>query len=179
MRISELHEHGLVDLLVPGEARRAVRVSAIGHGHLLLRLFGRPVGVGHGPAVLELLGGRAVTRLEGRMAPGGDPLALVFEPSEPDVLPQRRRSPRYTHDREVMLERDGGSAVGRVVDLSETGMRFRSAEAYRPEETVVDLDVVRGPGRLVRVQDPGEYALEFRGWPAVALERLRALIATD
>lgn len=116
--------------------------------------------------MLELVGGHAVGRVEGRLAPGGDPLALLFEPSEPDVLPQRRRAPRYPQDREVMLAREGTSAAGRVVDLSETGMRFRSAEAYRPDETVqVDLELVRGPGRLVRVQDAGEYALEFVDWP--------------
>lgn len=174
----ELREQGLVDLLVPGEPRRAVRVSAIGHGHVLLRLFGRPAQTGEGPAVLELVGGESVGRVEGRLAPGGDPLALVFEPSAPDdVLPQRRRAPRYPQDREVRLEREGTSAVGRVVDLSESGMRFRSAEAFRPDELVrVELETVSGPGRLVRVQDAGEFALEFADWPEPDRARLRALL---
>lgn len=177
---AELHEQGLVDLLVPGELRRAVRVSAIGHGHVLLRLFGAPSRRSDGPAVLELVGaGAPIERVEGRLAPGGDPLALVFEPSAPDaVLPQRRRAPRYPQDREVRLEREGTSAVGRVVDLSESGMRFRSAEDYRPEDTVtVDLDGVRGPARVVRVHDAGEYALELMGWPEADVARVRALLA--
>lgn len=174
----ELHEHGLVDLLVPGEARRAVRVAALGHGHVLLRLFGAPAQTGEGPAVLELVGGDSVGRVEGRLAPGADPLALLFEPSAPDALPQRRRAPRFPQDREVRLEREGTSAAGRVVDLSETGMRFRSAEAFRPEEAVtVDLETVRGPGRLVRVQDAGEYALELVDWPEADRASLRVLLA--
>ena len=176
---TELHEHGLVDLLVPGEARRAARVSAIGHGHVLLRLFGAPAQRGDGPAVLELVGaGNPVERVEGRLAQGGDPLALVFEPTAPDaVLPQRRRAPRYPQDREVRLEREGTSAVGRVVDLSESGMRFRSAEDYRPADALtVDLDVVRGPARVVRVHDAGEYALELTAWPEADVARLRELL---
>ena len=77
----------------------------------------------------------------------------------------------------MRLEREGTSAVGRVVDLSETGMRFRSAEAFWPDEVVsVELEAVRGPGRLVRVQDAGEYALEFAGWPEPDRARLRALL---
>ena len=40
----------------------------------------------------------------------------------------------------------------------------------------VDLDAVRGPARVVRGHDAGEYALELTDWPEADVARLRALL---
>lgn len=169
--MSPLREHGLVDLLVPGEERRSARVSAIGHGHLLLTLFGPPVGPEVGPettiAALELLGDRGVTRVEGRVGLGGDPRALTFEPSDPALLPQRRLAPRRALDAEVMIEREGGAAAtGRVVDVSETGIRVRSPEPLAAGQVVhvtfrAGDESLAATGRVVRSAEGGEHGVAF------------------
>jgi len=71
-----IREQGLVDLLVPGERRRAARVSAIGHGHVLLTLFGLPIETtltgrptdartSDDPEVDPLLGAGRIVRVQG------------------------------------------------------------------------------------------------------------------
>jgi hypothetical protein len=188
MSVSPILEHGLVDLLLPGAERRAARVKAIGHGHVLLTLFGEPVGSAVGPdataATLEVVGEAGVARVTGRVAHGGDPRALTFEPADPGVLPQRRSAPRVSLDRELLLERrPGGSATGRVVDVSEGGVRFRSAGGFELEQPVEvtfapdgDGRPLRGTGRVLRIDGEGLYAVEFARWPQAARRRLRRLI---
>lgn len=177
---SPIHEHGLVDLLLPGSERRAARVNAIGHGHLLLTLFGDPVGEEIGVAALELVGARGVDRVEGRVAHGGDPRTLTFEPLDPALLPQRRGAPRVEVDREVVLEYpDGASATGRTVDVSEGGLRFRCAEAFAPGQavTVVFGPELSGAGHVIRVQGDGEYAVAFDVVSPALRARLLELVA--
>ena len=191
MTTTLIREQGLVDLLIPGERRRAARVSAIGHGHVLLTLFGLPIEAtltgAPTDARIELVGDDGVSRLEGRIAHGGDPRALTFEPFDPAALPQRRSADRVELDRELLVERrTGASATARVVDISEGGVRFRSAAAFRLGHAVdlaftsddPDVDPLLGAGQIVRVQGDGEYAVEFGPWPEGELRRLRILLET-
>lgn len=185
--VSPILEHGLVDLLLPGAERRAARVKAIGHGHVLLTLFGEPVGREVGPdaaaAALELVMASGVARVEGTVAHGGDPRALTFAPADPAILPQRRSAPRVSLDREVLLEHAGSSTTGRVIDLSQGGLRFRSASGFAPGHAVEITFAadgggapLHGTGRILRVDGEGLYAVEFARWPQAARRRLRKLI---
>ncbi len=186
-----IREQGLVDLLIPGERRRAARVSAIGHGHVLLTLFGTPIEatLSGSPtaARLELVGEHGVSRMEGRIAHGGDPRALTFEPDDPAALPQRRAAERVDLDRELLVERRTGSAAtGRIVDISEGGVRFRTAAAFRLGHAVdlaftsddEGVDALLGSGQIVRLHGEGEYAVEFGPWPEGEQRRLKLLLET-
>jgi hypothetical protein len=186
--VTPILEHGLVDLLLPGAQRRAARVGAIGHGHVLLTLFGGPadpgIGAGCTAVTLELVGADGVARVEGTVAHGGDPRALTFEPADPAALPQRRSAPRVSLDREVLVERGPGAwTSGRVVDLSEGGVRFRSADGLGLGARVAltfaadgEGEPLRGSGRVLRADGDDLYAVEFAPWPEAAARRLRRLI---
>jgi hypothetical protein len=186
--VSAILEHGLVDLLLPGAERRAARVKAIGHGHVLLTLFGDPapaaVGSGDTRATLELVGADGVARVDGTVAHGGDPRALTFAPADPAALPQRRSAPRVSLDREVLVEGGAGTwSSGRIVDLSEGGVRFRSADGFGLGARVAltfaadgEGEPLRGSGRVLRADGDDLYAVEFAPWPGAAAQRLRRLI---
>ncbi len=171
-------EHGLVDLVLENNDRRAARVTAVGKRHILLSSFAdageSPVGPDFMVAALEGVGPQGVSRVEGAVASVASVAArqaLTFKPADPSVLRQRRSTPRVALDRGVLLTHAEGAeapVAGRVLDISAGGMRLRSAASFAVGETVhVDLDPrsvsrpLDAEGRIVRVQADGECAIVF------------------
>ena len=177
-QMTHFSEHGLVDLVLEDQARRAARITAVGKRHILLTLFAGhgavPIGPDFTTAALEAVGSRGVTRVEGAVASVAsvaDRQALTFKPRDPAALRERRATPRVALDRGILLTRREGSedsAAGRVLDLSSGGMRFRSAASFAVGERVhVTLNprsaspLIGALGRVVRVDPGGECALVF------------------
>jgi hypothetical protein len=171
-------QHGLVDLVLQNNDRRAARVTAVGQRHILLTSFAGPAEAPVGPdftaAALEGVGPQGVSRVEGAVASVvsvAERQALTFKPADPSVLRQRRSDPRVALDRGVLLTRIEGSdapVAGRVLDLSAGGMRFSSAASFAVGEQVFvtfDAPDVSRPlsaaGCVARVEPDGDCAVVF------------------
>lgn len=187
-------EHGLVDVVLANQERRAARITAVGQRHLLLTLFaggsaaGTPIGPDFTAAVLEGVDAHGVSRVPGSVASVvsvAERQALTFKPADPAVLRQRRSTPRVALDRGLLIERDGAPeapVAGHVLDLSVGGMRFRSAASFVVGERVRVILEPRSAGRtlgatgsIVRVEPGDHCALAFsdgRGARRLWAERL-------
>ena len=193
--MAHFSEHGLVDLILEDQARRAARITAVGKRHILLTLFAGdgavPIGPDFTAAALEAVGSRGVTRVEGAVASVAsvaDRQALTFKPRDPAALRERRATPRVALDRGILLTRREGSedsAAGRVLDLSSAGMRFRSAASFVLGERVhVTLNPrsvspqVGAAGRIVRVDTDEACGLVFEDGPEAHRTWVNRLISS-
>jgi hypothetical protein len=180
LSMTPFSEHGLVDVVLSDQKRRAARITAVGQRHLLLTLFAGestkaiPIGPDFTSAVLEGADAHGVSRVQGSIASVvsiADRQALTFKPSDPAVLRQRRSTPRVALDRGLLIAREGAPEIlvaGHVLDLSVGGMRFRSAAPFSVAEHVRVFLEPQGTGRplgaagrIVRVEPGDHCALAF------------------